>query len=145
MRRKTTTSCAGGALALTALGFVGAAAAQAPPRPMSAPFATNAWFSEAARRCWRPGADRPAGEKYVAIVAFRLAPDGALAAPPTLERTPPSPAWRPFAQSALQAVKDCAPYHPPGPLGAFARDMGGVMAWFDPDITEALPRTPLKP
>ena len=133
----------GAALALTAA-LIGGAQAQAPLRPMSAPFATNSWFENAAKACWTLPPARPPGATYVAIVSFTLAPDGALAAPPHLLSKPPSPGWAPFAQSALRAVEQCAPYHPPGPLRIFARRMGGVTVHFDPNAASS-PTTPLKP
>lgn len=134
---------AGAALALTAA-LIGGAQAQAPLRPMSAPFATNSWFENAVKACWSLPTTRPPGATYVAVVSFTLSPDGALAAPPRLLRKPPSPGWAPVAQSALRAVEKCAPYHPPSPLGIFARRMGGVTVRFDPDAAST-PATPLKP
>src|SRR5579862_878022 len=100
----------GAAFALAAA-FAGGALAQTPPRPMSAPFATNSWFENAVKACWAPPATQPPGGQYFAVVSFTLAPDGSLAAPPRLLRKPPNSDWEPLAQSALRAVENCAPYH----------------------------------
>jgi len=124
--------------------LLGGALAQTPARAMSAPSATNSWFEDAVRACWTAPASSPSGAQYFAVVSFSLAPDGSLAAPPRLLRKPPSPDWEPLAQSALRAVEDCAPYHPPEPLGVFARRMGGVTVRFPPYAASS-PTSPLKP
>ena len=71
--------------------------------------AIDRWFMEAYLRCWSPPAKVPPGGSYAAKIRVRHNADGSLAGPPVLVNPPSDPEWRPYAESAVQAVKKCNP------------------------------------
>ena len=91
-----------------------AASAKAPPQKSSLlaarDAAVDAWFIKAYLKCWSPPAPLPPGEKYSARIRItHIMLDGSLDGPPRLVNPPSDPAWRPYAESALRAVKKCNP------------------------------------
>jgi hypothetical protein len=86
--------------------------APAPPRKMAALTETTApdrWFMEAYLRCWTPPSNVPRTADYAAKIRVVHDASGSLAANPVLVNPPSDPEWRPYAESALQAVKKCNP------------------------------------
>jgi hypothetical protein len=84
----------------------------AAPRKMAALSETTApdkWFMEAYLRCWTPPSNVPRTADYAAKIRVVHDTSGSLAANPVLVNPPSDPEWRPYAESALQAVKKCNP------------------------------------
>jgi hypothetical protein len=75
--------------------------------------AVDAWFIKAYLKCWSPPAPLPPGEKYSAKIRVTHNADGSLDGPPRLVNPPSDPAWRPYADSAVRAVKKCNPLKAP--------------------------------
>jgi hypothetical protein len=87
-----------------------------PPRKMAALNETTApdrWFMEAYLRCWTPPSNVPRSADYAAKIRVVHDSSGSLAANPVLVNPPSDPEWRPYAESALQAVKKCNPLSVP--------------------------------
>jgi colicin import membrane protein len=83
--------------------------------------------------CWIP----PAGANVIVTVRFTLNEDGSLAGMPTLVKTTAGPQSRAVAESALLAVRRCAPFKLPADTYEFWKDVEAV---FDPH--EVLTRSP---
>jgi len=64
-------------------------------------------------RCWSPPAKVPAGGNYAAKIRVRHNADGSLDGAPVLVNPPSDPEWRPYAESAVQAVRKCNPLSVP--------------------------------
>jgi hypothetical protein len=87
-----------------------------PPRKIAAMTETTApdkWFMEAYLRCWTPPSNVPRTADYAAKIRVVHDTSGSLAANPVLVNPPSDPEWRPYAESALQAVKKCNPLSVP--------------------------------
>ncbi|BBE74063.1 hypothetical protein [Oharaeibacter diazotrophicus] len=60
--------------------------------------------------CWTPPIGGDAGGAMVVPVRIELNPDGSLAGEPVAKQVPPGPFGTVLAESALRAVRRCAPY-----------------------------------
>jgi hypothetical protein len=82
-----------------------------PPRrvALTETTAPDRWFMEAYLRCWTPPSNVPRTADYAAKIRVVHDSTGSLAANPVLVNPPSDPEWRPYAESALQAVKKCNP------------------------------------
>jgi hypothetical protein len=67
----------------------------------------NQWFMEAYLKCWSPPANIPPDRDYGAKIRIVHNANGSVAGAPLLVNPPSDPDWRPFAESAVQAVKKC--------------------------------------
>lgn len=81
----------------------------APPASATDQVITEA-FGRAVQPCWRP----PLDPESTAVVRLRIAPDGALSGEAMLDKGGQDAGI--FAESALRAVRDCAPYPTIGKL-----------------------------
>ena len=91
-------------------GLLGLSAFIAPAA--AAPRGLQDVFAEQVHRCWSPprAAD---GARLSAKVRIVLAPDGSLAAPPTVVRAPRHRLGPSFVAAVRRAVEACAPYRMP--------------------------------
>jgi hypothetical protein len=89
--------------------------------------------STAGRR--RQGRACPRGDVYVAQIKVVFNPNGSLAARPLLLNPPTDPAWRPFAKSAMQAIKKCDPLHFPPQYAPYFDQWKVSTFHFDPRET----------
>ena len=94
--------------------------------------AIDEWLTAAYLHCWtQPSA--PAGGDYAAQIRVNHNVDGALTGAPVLVNPPSDPAWRAFADSALQAVKKCSPLRIPPKYAASYGQWKKVTLHFSPD------------
>lgn len=91
------------------------------------------WFQDRFRGCWTQPITVPPGPKYVPMVRVPLNLDGSLAAAPTLLNPPSDPAWRPLAESALRAIRECDPLPVPAQFKPYYDDWRGRVVRFDDD------------
>jgi hypothetical protein len=103
-------------------------AAAAPPN-----IAIDRWFMEAYLRCWSPPGKLPPDLDYAAKVRVVHDANGGLAGAPVLVNPPSDPEWRPYADSAVQAVKKCNPLHVPSDFLPRFEEWKKVTLYFAPD------------
>jgi hypothetical protein len=94
--------------------------------------AIDRWFMEAYLRCWSPPTNLPDGD-YAAKVRVTHDSNGGLAGAPVLVNPPSDPDWRPYADSAVQAVKKCNPLHVPSDFAPRFEAWKKVTLYFAPD------------
>ncbi len=100
--------------------------------PPEDPTAARAWLVDAFKSCWKPPRGVPDGDPYMPRVRIALERDGSLASAPRLINPPSDPDWRPFAEAALRAIKDCAPVHVPEKHAASYAHWKTATVFFDP-------------
>jgi hypothetical protein len=106
------------------------------PQEMSASTeaAFDAWLIDAFKSCWSPPRSLPDGDPYAPRVRIALKADGALAGAPRLVNPPSDPAWKPFADSAVRAIKSCEPLRIPTKYAAYYPQWKTETVVFDPDL-----------
>ena len=62
------------------------------------------------QQCWNPPAGLADARALIVVVRIRFNPDGSLSADPTLSNSSGHPTFTIAAESALRAVRRCAPY-----------------------------------
>ena len=109
-----------------------------PQRPQEMSASTEAafdgWLIDAFKSCWSPPRSLPDGDPYAPRVRIALKADGALAGAPRLVNPPSDPAWKPFADSALRAIKSCEPLRIPTKYAAYYPQWKTETVVFDPDL-----------
>jgi hypothetical protein len=95
--------------------------------------AIDRWFMEAYLRCWSPPANLPPDGDYAAKVRVIHDANGGLAGAPVLVNPPSDPEGRPYADSAVQAVKKCNPLHVPSDFAPRFEAWKKVTLYFAPD------------
>lgn len=118
---------------LEQLASLGSPTASAPRMSPSQIAQMEGWFQDRFRGCWTQPITVPPGPKYVPEVRVPLNIDGSLAAAPTLLNPPSNPAWRPLAESALRAIRECDPLPVPAQFKPYYDDWSGRIVRFDDD------------
>jgi hypothetical protein len=95
--------------------------------------ALDSWFIKAYLRCWTQPTTLPPGEKYAAQIRVVHNDDGSLTGAPLLVTPPSNPAWRSFADSAVQAVTKCNPLQVPPRYQAHFEQWRKMTLYFSPD------------
>ena len=62
------------------------------------------------QQCWNPPAGLADARDLIVVVRIRFNTDGSLSADPTLSNSGSHPTFQVAAESALRAVRRCAPY-----------------------------------
>lgn len=93
----------------------------------------DSWFIKAYLRCWTQPTTLPPGEKYAAQIRVVHDSDGSLTGAPLLVNPPSDPAWRSFADSAVQAVTKCNPLQVPPQYQAHFEQWRKMTLHFSPD------------
>jgi hypothetical protein len=115
------------------LASLGSPTASAPKLSPSLQAQMEGWFQDRFRGCWIQPITIPPGPKYVPMVRVPLNLDGSLAAPPTLINPPSDPAWRPLAESALRAIRECDPLPVPDRYKPYYDEWRGRIVRFNDD------------
>ena len=118
---------------LEQLASLGSPTASAPKMSPSLIAQMEGWFQDRFRGCWTQPITVPSGPKYVPMVRVPLNLDGSLAAEPTLLNPPSNPAWRPLAESALRAIRECDPLPVPAQFKPYYDEWRGRIVRFDDD------------
>ncbi len=120
-----------------------AEAAPVPPTPPAAPpprmtltqqAEFDSWMIKTYLACWKPAAQAPAADIYVAQVRLAFKPDGSLKKPPKLVNPPSDPASKPQAKSALAAVRACNPLAVPAQYRPFYEQWKTKTIHFKPQV-----------
>ena len=112
---------------------LGSPTASAPTMSPTLTARMEGWFQDRFRGCWTQPITVPPGPKYVPMVRVPLNLDGSLAAAPTLLNPPSNPAWRPLAESALRAIRECDPLPVPAQFKPYYDEWRGRIVRFDDD------------
>lgn len=115
---------------LASLGAPSASARRMSPTLMAA---MESWFENRFQNCWDQPITVPPGPKYVPEIRVPLNRDGSLAGPPTLINPPSNPAWRPLAESAMRAVRECNPLPVPAKFKPYYDEWKGRIVRFNDD------------
>ena len=117
------------------------APAAPPPRPAPPPHMTlaqqadfDSWMIKTYLGCWKPAAQAPDADIYVAQVRLAFKPDGSLKRPPKLVNPPSDPASKPQAKSVLEAVRACNPLPVPAQYRPFYEQWKTKTIHFNPQI-----------
>ena len=116
-----------------------APAPSAPPPPAARMTADqeagfNAWVVKTYLSCWKPAAQPPDADPYVAHVRLAFKPDGSLLRKPKLVNPPSDPALKAQARSVLAAVKACDPLQVPAQYRPFYDQWKTKTIHFDPQV-----------
>jgi hypothetical protein len=98
--------------------------------------APEKWFMQAYLRCWTPPSNAPRSGDYAAKIRVVHDSSGSLAANPVLVNPPNDPDWRPYAESALQAVKKCNPLTVPSEYQSRFDEWRKLTLYFQPGAAE---------
>ncbi len=115
------------------LASLGSPTASAPRLSPSLQAQMEGWFQDRFRGCWIQPITIPPGPKYVPEVRVPLNLDGSLAAAPTLINPPSDPAWRPLAESAVRAIRECDPLPVPDRFKPYYDEWRGRIVRFNDD------------
>jgi colicin import membrane protein len=91
--------------------------------------ALGSLLKEQLAQCWSPPAGLANADNLKPRIRMSLKEDGSLSAEPTLTNSSGDPAFRSMAESALRAVRKCAPFRIPAQYAPFYGD------WSDWNIT----------
>jgi colicin import membrane protein len=112
---------------------LGSPTASAPRMSPSLQAEMEGWFQDRFQGCWTQPITLPPGPKYVPEIRVPLNIDGSLAEPPTLINPPDNPAWRPLAESALRAIRECNPLPVPARFKPYYDEWRGRIVRFEDD------------
>lgn len=118
---------------LEQLASLGSPTASAPTMSPSLLAQMEGWFQDRFRGCWTQPITLPPGPKYVPMIRVPLNIDGSLAAQPTLLNPPTNPAWRPLAESAMRAVRECDPLPVPARFKPYYEEWNNRIVRFNDD------------
>ncbi len=94
----------------------------------------DSWMVKTYLGCWKPVAQAPDSDAYVAQVRLAFKPDGSLKKPPKLVNPPSDPASKPQAKSVMLAVKACNPLPVPAQYRPFYEQWKTKTIHFNPQI-----------
>ena len=92
----------------------------------------SALIQEQIARCWSPPAGLSNGDMAKPRIRIQMNADGTLGAEPALINSSNDPSFRPLAESAMRAVKRCAPFRIPPQYAAAFEDWRDWTLIFDP-------------
>ncbi len=109
--------------------------AEAPARMTSVQEAEfEAWIVKTYLACWKPAAQAPDSDPYVARVRIAFRPDGSFAKAPKLVNPPSDPALKPQAKSVMAAVQACNPLPVPAQYRPFYEQWRLKTIQFSPQV-----------
>ncbi len=111
---------------------LGTATGNASKLSLSQRDALGALLKEQLAGCWSPPIGLANATSLKPQVRMKLNPDGSLSAEPVLANAAPDPAFRSLAESALRAVRRCAPFRIPAQYAPFYADWRDWNIVFDP-------------
>lgn len=109
---------------------LGVPSGNAPKLSLSQRDALSGLILEQLRNCWSPPMGLTASQKPV--VRMQLNADGSLVAQPVLINASGEPAFRALSESAMRAVRRCAPFRIPAQYAPFYADWRDWNIVFDP-------------
>lgn len=92
----------------------------------------SALIQEQIARCWSPPSGLSDGNMAKPKIRILMNADGTLGAEPALVNASNDPGFRPLAESAMRAVKRCAPFRIPAQYAAAFEDWRDWTLIFDP-------------
>jgi colicin import membrane protein len=93
----------------------------------------DGWLQDAYEHCWHKPPTMPEGIRYMAAIRITYNPDGSLSAQPQLVNPPSDPAWAPWAESSMRAVRECNPLHVPPQYVPYFEQWKVKTVHFDPE------------
>jgi hypothetical protein len=94
----------------------------------------DAWLIKTYLGCWKPAAQPPDADLYVAQVRLAYNSDGSLAKPAKLVNPPSDPALKPQAKSVMLAVQNCNPLPVPAQYRPFYEQWKTKTIHFNPQV-----------